>query len=140
MNKNVVAEIIEDELVLTYAPYNGTEFIDKALTDGDTEIFMFHRCVAVGEENIINLNDETITFSIADLEGDYYKIKTSIFSLKHSFYFHRNISFSSEMFLYSYNNVREAILHVIDNYIDSDFYVEVDIDKCISVNHVPIDT
>lgn len=140
MNKNVAAEIIDDKLVLTYAPYYGTGFIDNALTDGDTEILFFHRCVTVGERDIIILNDEMVTFSIADLEGDYYRIKTSVFSLKHSFYFHRNISFSIEMFLYSYNSVKESILHVIDNYIDSDFYVEVDIDKCINVNHVPIDT
>ena len=140
MNKNVVADIIDDKLVLTYKPYYGTDFIDKAFSDGDTEILLFHKSVTVGETDIVNLNDETVSFSIAELEGEYYKVKASIFSLKHSFYFHRNISFSSEMFLYSYNSVREAVLYIIDNHIDSDFYVEVDIDKCINVNHVPIDT
>lgn len=139
MNKKVVTEIIEDKLILTYKPYYGTDFIEKTFSDGNTEILLFHRCVSVGKSDIVDLDDETISFSIAILEGDYFKVKSNIFSLSHTFYFHKNIQFSSELFLYSYNNTSESVLHVIDDHIEADFYVENDKDKCTGINHVPIE-
>lgn len=52
MNKKVVAEVIEDKLILTYKPYYGTDFIEKTFLDGNTEILLFHRCVSVGKTDI----------------------------------------------------------------------------------------
>ena len=135
MNKNLRIEIINDQLVLVYKPYTGTDFIDFSFCD---EISILKNCITLTREDIVDLDEDEISISIARLENDYYSVNKRVFSLKHSFYFHKDIDFVSEMFIYSYDGIRESVLKTLDEYVETDFYVENYLDRCDSINHVPI--
>lgn len=120
-------EFIKDgsNLVLAYTPEpfsNG--ILDKYRKEGKVTI---KRCFIVTSHDEYSLDDdgwydteETIAFIIGKLVGDYYRLDKGILGTNHSFYFYKDIKFTSKLFITDRNI---NILSKIDSLIQSDLYI-----------------
>lgn len=128
--------IIEDELIMSYSPSNGTRFIFEHFSKyGYCQI---KRTFYVNKDLIkSNIDDsdseETLSFCIGHIQDGFIEINKKVIDTKHRFFFSEKISLKYNMFIAEQNT---SILAKIDQIIDGDFYV---VDKENSTNGVPVE-
>lgn len=114
-------ELIENELILCYTPDYGLENMLDQLEKNDSLIIK--STFDVNKENrrfFSNDYDDTLYFSIGEVEGDYIRLLKTVFDIKKNFYFNKAFSFNLKAFV-AYQNI--SILNAIDDVINQDFYV-----------------
>ena len=114
-------ELIENELILCYTPDYGLENMLDQLEKNDSLIIK--STFDVNKENrrfFSNDYDDTLYFSIGEVEGDYIRLLKTVFDIKKNFYFNKAFSFNLKVFV-AYQNI--SILNAIDDVINQDFYV-----------------
>jgi len=147
MGINILVQKRTNELVFEYTPQNGIEYLKKwkeelieDTPDDTTEGLNIWAHKIYPEYSEIQFpSDEKAVFPIAIREGAYYKVKNKVFNVKHSFYFSKEITFSTNLFLCQQNGYRESILSVIDDMVETDIFIETDEEKCSEQNHIPFE-
>lgn len=115
--------IIEDELIMSYSPSNGTRFIFEHFSKyGYCQI---KRTFYVNKDLIkSNIDDsdseETLSFCIGHIQDGFIEINKKVIDTKHRFFFSEKIQLKQNMFIAVHNI---SILGEIDDVIDEDFYV-----------------
>ena len=77
-------ELIENELILIYTPDYGIEGMLDRLEDDD---LIIKRTFVVNNENrrfLDNDHDDTLYFSIGNVEGVYIRVSKSVFNTKNT--------------------------------------------------------
>ena len=128
--------IIKDELIFSYSPDRGTNYIFDNLSK-------WGNCCIKGTFSVTekllknNIDDsdpeETLSFCIGQVKGGFIAISQEVVMTKHRFFFSEKISLKHNMFIAEQNT---SILAKIDQIIDGDFYV---VDKENSTNGVPVE-
>lgn len=128
--------IIKDELIFSYSPDRGTNYIFDNLSK-------WGNCCIKGTFSVTekllknNIDDsdpeETLSFCIGQVKGGFIAISQEVVMTKHRFFFSEKISLKHNMFIAEQNT---SILSKIDQIIDGDFYV---VDKENSTNGVPVE-
>ena len=72
------------------------------------------------EDNVSDLNFESLNFEFGVLQGEYYKINKSILNIKNDLYIHKKIRLEQKMFVAYYNI---PIFRYIDNLINEPIYL-----------------
>ena len=108
-------ELIENELILCYTPDYGLENMLDQLAENDSLIIK--STFDVNKENrrlFSNDYDDTLYFSIGEVDGDYIRLFKTVFDTKNNFYFNKAFSFNLKVFV-AYQNI--SILNAIDDVI-----------------------
>ena len=115
--------IIKDELIFSYSPDRGTNYIFDNLSK-------WGNCCIKGTFSVTekllknNIDDsdpeETLSFCIGQVKGGFIAISQEVVMTKHRFFFSEKISLKYNMFIAEQNT---SILAKIDQIIDGDFYV-----------------
>lgn len=114
-------ELIENELILCYTPDYGIENMLNQLEENNSLIIK--STFDVNKENrrfSSNDYDDTLYFSIGEVEGDYIRLSKTVFDTENIFYFNKAFRFNLKVFV-AYQNI--SILNAIDDVINHDFYV-----------------
>lgn len=64
--------------------------------------------------------NNTYLLAVGEIEGDYYRLTSRVFGVKHTFYFHEHMRFSTALFIAERNT---SILRKIDELVSGDVYV-----------------
>lgn len=115
-------EIIDNQLILVYKPYGGNEWLIEKLKNNEDyllkNVFYITKDIQYNIEQ--NKNDKCIRFIIAELDGDYYRLKSTIFDIEHNFYFSKDFNFKMSTFI-AYDKI--SIINKIDQIITEDIYI-----------------
>ena len=128
--------IIEDELIMSYSPSNGTRFIFEHFSKyGYCQIKRtFYVTMDLIRSNIDDSDsEETLLFCIGHIHDGFIEINPKVINTDHTFFFSETIPLKHNMFIAEQNT---SILAKIDQIIDGDFYV---VDKENSTNGVPVE-
>lgn len=115
--------IIDNELIFSYSPPRGTNFIFDNLSK-------WGNCCIKGTFSVTkellrsNVDDsdpeETLSFCIGHIQDGFIEINKKVIDTKHRFFFSKKIQLKQNMFIAVHNI---SILGEIDDVIDEDFYV-----------------
>ena len=116
---NMTFELINKELLLSYSPENGTDYIIQKIEQNET--IRIKNTFLLSKEYLRSETDEeTIQFLIGKEEGSYIKIESEVFETSHNFFFDKNIKFKPSIFV-AHRNI--SILKKLDELINKDFYI-----------------
>lgn len=119
-----------DNLILSYSnEYGSNDWVHRKLSD-DGYIFL-NRTFKLSKNEIINYTDDTIKdeideegfeydFIIGKIEGEFYKLKKSVFDIKNQIYFHKSTKFKVSYFN---TNTKSSILPKFDKLINEPLYI-----------------
>lgn len=128
--------IIEDELIMSYSPSNGTRFIFEHFSKyGYCQIKRtFYVTMDLIRSNIDDSDsEETLLFCIGHIHDGFIEINPKVINTDHTFFFSETIPLKHNMFIAEQNT---SILAKLDEIINDDFYV---IDSENPKNGVPIE-
>lgn len=115
-------ENIDNKLILVYKPYNGNQWLIEKL-ENDMYYYLRH-VFYMTKDDCYNLdqdkNDNCVRFIIGEREGDYFRLKSTIFDINHNFYFSTDFNFQIGTFL-AFDKI--SIINKIDEIITEDIYV-----------------
>lgn len=119
----IVFNIVNRELIMSYSPTNGTEGIFELLNNEERyrikhTFFVTRKLI---RDNVDNDSLEyTISFCIGNIKDNYIGIDQEVINTKHRFFFSKDITLKQNMFIAAYNI---SILRKIDDIINDDFYI-----------------
>ena len=114
----------DNELILCYSPYRGTEYIknsfsmDEGISIKNT-FFVTKSLLRKQDDNEFDIV-ETVRFCIGTVEDCYVKIDSEVIGTNHCFYFSTDISLKLKMFI---ANNKISVLRMIDECVENDVYI-----------------
>lgn len=115
--------IIEDELIMSYSPSNGTRFIFEHFSKyGYCQIKRtFYVTMDLIRSNIDDSDsEETLSFCIGHIHDGFIEINPKVINTDHTFFFSEKVQLKQKMFIAVHNI---SILRKIDHMINDDFHV-----------------
>ena len=120
---------IRNKIIFTYQVseyYSSVDWVRENLKENKEVTFKKTLTFKDHEEYDIQVNEDfsgefqPIGFVLAELEGDYYKLRNSTIGTNNSFYFHKEIDIQLE-FLVAETNI--SILKLVDQLVREDVYI-----------------
>lgn len=113
MSLKIITE--NKNVLLVYSPSNGTEWIDEIFNKDEKNEIAVKRTFTLSKDDLLkpeDINNDSKTFIIGNLEGDYYLIFNSVLNTKFNVLIHNSFSISIHTFIVNSNI---SILSVFEN-------------------------